>query len=261
MQMSRYGVKRGKLDHIFISHLHGDHFFGLMGLLTSMHLNGRKQALHIFAPLGLDEIIATHFRYSQTQLGFEIVMTHITAEVPHVIFENSFLSVETIPLLHRIPTTGFLFREKPGLRKIVSEKITEYSIPTTSILRIKQGEDFTTESGVVVPNDELTIEAHTPRSYAYCSDTAYTESFVKQVQNVSLLYHEATFMHEHAQRAEETLHSTTKQAAAIAQRANVGKLLIGHFSARYDSLQPMLREAREVFSESYLAEEGLVFHL
>jgi ribonuclease Z len=252
MQMARYNIKRGRLDHIFITHIHGDHFFGLMGLLTSFNLNYRETPLHIYGYGGIEEIVRTHFRHAETQLRYEIIFHPVTADAPKVIFENNLLTVETIILKHRIPTTGFLFREK---------KIVEYSIPIPSIVAIKQGEDFTTPSGVVIPNTELTTEASQPRSYAFCTDTLYTESFVDQIKGVDLLYHEATFVHEHRQRAAETMHSTSKEAATIALKAEVGKLIIGHFSARYEDLSLMLDECKEVFPNTELALEGRVFEI
>ena len=258
-RMNRFGIKRGKLDNIFISHLHGDHCYGLIGLLTSFNLNWREHPLNIYGPEGLKEIMDVHFKYAVTHLKFEINYHVIIADTPRIIYEDHALEVETIVLKHRIPTTGFLFREKPGERKMISEKIKQYNIPYQQIPDIKKGMDFISENGSVIPNALLTHEPSPLRSYAYCSDTVFTESFVEQIKGVGLLYHEATFIEEHATRADETFHSTAKQAAKIAKKANAGKLLLGHFSARYENLDILLQEAREIFPETYLAAEGKVF--
>lgn len=258
-RMNKFNIKRGKLDHIFITHLHGDHFYGLIGLLTSFNLNGREHPLHLYAPVGMEEIMNVQLKHSKTRFAFEVHFHPITDDRPRIIFDEPLLSVETIPLKHRIPTTGFLFREKMGLRKIIPERIEQYKIPFPQIAQIKAGSDFTTADGKIIPNSQLTLPPSQPRSYAYCTDTAYTETIVPLIKGVDLLYHETTFIEEHKQRAGETFHSTTKQAARIAQLAGVKKMLIGHFSARYENLQPLLDECREIFKETYLAEEGKTF--
>ena len=258
---NKFNIKRGRLDNIFISHLHGDHYFGLIGLLTSFNLNWREHPLHIYGPAGLEEIMNVHFKHSQTQLKFEIHYHPTTTDEPKTIYEDHFLSVEAIILKHRLPTTGFMFKEKKGLRKILSEKITEYSIPHNQIPDIKKGADFTTADGRHIANAELTLDAPQPRSYAYCSDTVFTEHFVDQIKNIGLLYHEATFVDEHTERAAETFHTTSRQAATIAKQAQVNKLVIGHFSARYENLDLLLSQAKEVFPETYLAREGTVFEI
>lgn len=260
-RMNHFGIKRAHLDNIFISHLHGDHYYGLIGLLTSFNLNWREHALNIYGPAALEEIINVHLKHSQTELRFKINFHHITADVPKIIYEDSALTVETIILSHRLPTTGFLFKEKKNLRKIIAEKITQYNIPHHLINDIKSGDDFIDEKGNVIANKELTLDPLPPRSYAYCSDTVYTENFVEQIKGVSTLYHEATFIHEHEPRALETFHTTSKQAAKVAKAANAGKLLLGHFSARYENLNLLLSEAQEVFTESFLAEEGKTFSI
>jgi len=260
-RLNKFNIKRGRLDHIFISHLHGDHYFGLIGLLTSFNLNWRETPLHIYGPAGVEEVMNVHFKHSQTQLKFQIHYHHTTADEPRIIYEDETLLVETIILKHRLPTTGFLFKEKVGLRKILVDKIAEYSIPYKEITAIKKGADFTCENGRVIPNSELTADPHLPRSYAYCSDTVYIDSFIEQIKGVGLLYHEATFVDEHAARALETFHTTSRQAATVAKQANAQKLVIGHFSARYENLDPLLSQAREVFPETYLAKEGTVFSI
>ncbi len=256
MQMARYNIKRGRLDHIFITHLHGDHFFGLMGLITSFNLNYREHTLHIHGPKGIEEIVRAHFTYAQTQLRYPIEFHIVTDDRPQVVYENSQLTVESIILRHRIPTTGYLFREKPGQRKILPEKIALHEIPVSEIGKIKQGADYTMPDGSVIANHDLTTDPAPARSYAFCTDTVYTETFLDQIQGVSVLYHEATFVNMHRERAAETMHSTTTEAATIALKANAGKLIVGHYSARYEDLAPLLAECKEVFTNTELAIEG-----
>jgi ribonuclease Z len=255
----QYGLKPGKLDHIFISHLHGDHFFGLVGLITTMNLNWREYPLHIYGPAALKEIIDVHFKYANTQLKFELIFHAVEANESQIIFDDNNLTVETIILKHRLPTTGFIFREKNSLRKILPEKIAEYNIPYEKINGIKAGNDFVNSDGKIIPNSLLTDDPSKPRSYAYCSDTIYHEDIATNIRGVDLLYHEATFIHEHEERATETFHTTTKQAAAIAKLSEAGRLIIGHFSARYDNLESLVNESREVFPNSDLAIEGKIF--
>ena len=261
LQMSKYNIKRGKLDHIFITHIHGDHFFGLMGILTSFNLNYRENPLHIYGYVGIEEIVRTYFKHAQTKIRYELIFHTVTDDVPRLIYENNGFTVESIILKHRIPTTGFLFREKSGPRKILPEKLEQYQIPIHEISAIKMGADFTAADGRVIPNIELTHDPAPPRSYAFCTDTVYTESFLEQIQGVNVLYHEATFLHEHRERAAETMHSTTREAATIALKANVGKLIVGHFSARYEDLSPLLSECKDIFPETELAIEGHLFSI
>lgn len=260
-RMNAFGVKRSKLNHIFISHLHGDHYYGLVGLLTTFNLHWREEDLHIYGPAPLQEIIAIHFKHSKTELKFKVHYHNTQAEKKEVIFDDDVLSVTTFPLIHRLPTTGFLIKEKPHLRKIRSEKIEQYQIPHTEIKDIKSGKDFVLPDGIKIPNEELTIAPSAPRSYAYCSDTAYSEAVADDVKGVDMLYHEATFTHAHTKRAEETYHSTSVQAAKIALKANVNKLLVGHFSARYENLDLILNECREIFPNTHLAIEGKTFSI
>ncbi|MBL0310483.1 MAG: ribonuclease Z [Bacteroidetes bacterium] len=260
-QMNRYGIKRGKLDHIFISHLHGDHYFGLIGLITSFSLHWRENPLHIYAPAGLEDIINVQLKYSNTELRFDIYFHALNADAPRIIYEDEQLTVETIILKHRLPTTGFLFKEKKHLRHIIPEKIAQHDVPHHQISDIKKGADYQHPDGRTIPNVELTREPSPARSYAYCSDTAYTTTIAEQLQGVNLLYHEATFMEGDATRAEETFHSTCKQAAQMARLANAGRLLIGHFSARYSDLSVLLEESRSVFPNTFLAEEGKIFNV
>jgi ribonuclease Z len=256
VQLRRFKIKIQRIDHIFISHLHGDHYLGLPGLLGTMHLLGREKELHVYSPPGLQEIINVSHYHSKTYLKYTIVF-HVIEEGPsRIIFEDEKLSVETIPMNHRIPCYGFLFREKKNLRNIIKEKIEEYNIPVQDIPHIKEGKDFIDSHGKHIPNAELTTDPPPPRTYAYCSDTIYNESYVEKIKNADLLYHEATFAEEMKPRAKETFHCTAKEAAAIAKLANAKKLIIGHFSARYRDLEPLLSEAKEVFPNTVLAIEG-----
>ncbi len=258
-RMNDFSIKRARLNNIFISHLHGDHYYGLIGLLNSFHLNWRENPLHIYGPSGLEEIVNVHLKHSRTELRYKIHFHPIVADVPTIVYDDNTLTVETIILNHRLPTTGYLFKEKKYLRKILADKILQYEIPHNLINEIKAGADFTDNTGKIIPNQELTVDSVPPRSYAYCSDTCYTENFVEQIRGVNLLYHEATFVHEHEARAMETFHTTSKQAGNIARLAEVDKLIVGHFSARYANLDTLLSETREVFADSYLAIEGTTF--
>lgn len=248
-----------RINHIFISHLHGDHFYGLIGLISSMHLLGRDHDLHIYGPPELKEVIDLQLKVSQTALVYTLNFHPTRSDEPGIIYEDAHLRVISFPLNHRIPTTGFLFSEKPGLRKVNKEKALEIRIPAWGYEKIRKGEDFTGEDGITHKNSELTFDPPPPRSYAYCSDTAFYEPVIQVIKNADLLYHEATFMNDREANAKEKFHSTAAQAARIAALAEVKKLILGHFSARYDELQPLLDEAKAEFAESYLAEEGMTF--
>ena len=258
-QMLRFDVKPGRIDHIFISHLHGDHYLGLVGLLSSMHLNGRTKALSLYCPPELKEIIDLQLKYSETTLQFEIDYVFTKAGIVETILENQDIIVETIPLDHRIPCTGFLFRQKKRLKKLVKEKVEQLNIPIEYYSAIKKGADYTAADGTVYKNSDITIEPEPPKTYAYCSDTIYNERYFKQISNVDLLYHESTFMHIMINRAQSTFHTTAQQAGEIALITNAKKLLIGHFSARYKTLNELLDEARSVFPDTELALEGKTF--
>lgn len=258
-QMLRFDVKPGKIDHIFISHLHGDHYLGLIGLLSSMHLNGRKKAMQLFGPPDLKKIIDVHFECSWMNLNYEIKFHPLQTDYPEVILDNQDITVETIILNHRIPCTGFVFRQKEPLRKLDTGQLEHYQVSRSHFLNLKQGGDYITERGETIPNSVLTINPGKPKSYAFCSDTLAGEEYLPQIQNVDLLYHEATFLNDMLVRASETHHTTALQAAEIARKANVKKLLIGHFSARYKTLDGLLEEARSVFEQTNLAIEGKVF--
>lgn len=261
MQLRRYKIKFQRIGHIFISHMHGDHYYGLMGLLSSMHLLGRSADLHLYGPPVLKEIIDMQYKHSETRLHYNLIFHPLQQDSAVLIFEDEKVTVHTIILNHRIPCTGFLFREKDKPRKISREKITEFKIPYSELNNIKLGGDYVTKDGLTIPNEKITGGPMPLFSYAYCSDTCYDEKVIEQVKQVDLLYHEATFMDDMEGRAKETFHSTTKQAALVAVRAKVKKLMIGHYSARYSDLQPLLEEAQSVFSNTVLALEGEKYNI
>ncbi|MCO4294406.1 ribonuclease Z [Solitalea sp. MAHUQ-68] len=260
-QLSRYGFGYNKIDYIFISHLHGDHYLGLVGLISSMHLNGRSTELFIAGPPELLEIIEIQLKYSQTVLRYPLKFVPTQTNHPEIIFKNSEFEVETIILDHRIPCTGFLFRELPRGRRIIKEYIKQFNISPEYIPLIKGGADYTLPDGEVLPNAVLTIEPPKPRAYAYCSDTIMNMSILDQINGVDLLYHEATFLHDLQQRAADTFHTTARQAGEIATMAKAQKLIIGHFSARYRDLLPHLEECQTQFVNSFLAKEGFTFEV
>jgi len=258
-QMLRFDVKASKIDHIFISHLHGDHYLGLVGLLSSLHLNGRKKALNIYCPAHLKEIVDLQLKYSETTLQYPIDYRFTNADKVEVILDNDDIIVETIPLDHRIECTGFLFKQKKRLRKLIKEKLEEIGIPVEYYTSLKKGNDYTAPDGKIYPNNQLTNDSDQPKTYCYCSDTLFNEKYLDQISNASLLYHEATFLHDMLDRAGETHHTTALQAGQIALKTHAEKLLIGHFSARYKKLDELLEEAQSVFPNTELAIEGKTF--
>lgn len=259
MQLMRLQANFHRINHIFISHLHGDHYLGLMGLIFTMHLQRRVNDLHIYSHRGLDEIITTHLRYSRSAPSFKIIFHPLEKGLRDVIYDDDALTVETIPLSHRIRCSGFLFREKTKPRRVDKNKLPP-GLLIQQIAGLKNGQDVVNEEGVVLyTNESLTLEPRKSRSYAYCSDTAFDEGLSSQLKNVDLLYHEATFMTDEESKARDTLHSTAKQAATIAKLADAGKLLLGHFSARYKDLTPVLEEAKLIFNNTELAIEGQEF--
>ena len=261
IQLLRNGIKAQRIDYIFISHLHGDHYLGLVGLLSSLHLNGRVKPMTIFGPPELQEILEIQYKYSQTNLKYSLVFKPTQTDTPELIFENNDLKVETIILDHRIPCTGFKFSQKKRLRKILKDKVEKLNIPVEYIPLIKRGFDYTDKSGNVYPARDLTTEPDEPKSYAYCSDTANSMTYLEQIKGVDTLYHEATFLHNMLDRAKETFHTTALEAGEIALKAGVKQLLLGHFSARYRELEPILEEAKSVFPNAKLAIEGVTFQI
>ena len=262
MQLRKYKIKKSRLQYIFISHVHADHILGLPGLLFSMNLNSRTEALHIFAPYSVFEIIDLFMKHSDTHLRFDIIR-HITSDdAPHVIFENTLIKVTSFPLYHRVPTTGFIFEEQARLRKLNIDECEKHHIPFTLYNDIKRGKDYVSSDGKVqIANEALTFDTGMPVKYAYASDTCYDERVVQAVSEVDVLYHESTFLHEKLERAIETKHTTALQAGMVAREANVKQLLIGHFSSRYDDLTVLLDEAKTQFPQTQIAEEGKTFQL
>ncbi len=255
VQLLRYDFRFNRINHIFISHLHGDHYLGLMGLMLTMHLQKREAALHLYAPRGLDEIILTHLKYSHGILSYPIDFHAFEGNSVKQILDDEYLTVQTIPMNHGIPCCGFLFKEKPKQLKIDKEKLPP-NLPIPLILALKNGEDIFFEDKII-HNQDITLPPEPLRSYAFCADTKYHEPVIPQIQGATLLYHEATLTEESAERIEAGMyHSTAKQAATIAHKASVGKLIIGHFSVRYPNLDVFLREARTVFEPTFLAIEG-----
>lgn len=261
MQLSRYGINPNRIEAIFISHLHGDHYLGLMGLLFSMHLNKRQTDLRLYAFKGLSEIILLQLKYSKSSLTYKIIFHELKENTVEIIFDSHTLTVTTIPLLHKISCHGFLFREKLKQRRINKEKLPP-GILIQHIALLKQGLDVNLQSGeLLYRNEDYTLPARPSRAYAFCSDTAYHETLIEQISQVDLLYHEATFATEEQEKAIETKHSTAREAALIALKSNVKKLIIGHFSARYHSPEVLLNEARQTFPETFLAIEGETFNI
>lgn len=259
MQMAKYKIKRSKISHIFISHLHGDHYFGLPGLINSMSLLGRTQDLHLHAPAPLEQIIQLQLDAASTVLCYKLYFHALGDEKE--IMNDSKMSVRCFKVQHRIDCWGFLFREKKNPRKIDAERIKGYDIPASFYERLQKGEDYTTKKGTIIPNEEVTIAAPAAKSYGYCADTIYDESLVEKIKSVDLLYHETTYLKGNEQKAAARFHSTTLQAASIAEKAAVKKLLIGHFSAKYELLDDFLTEATGVFPNTELALEGICYKI
>lgn len=260
-RMMRAGVSPMRLSAIFISHLHGDHVFGLFPLISSLGLMGRKVPLHIYAPRPFDEILEYHTRYFDTALPYEVVWHEVKTTEHTLLFENNVLEVWSVPLRHRVPTAGFLFREKPAGLNVRKEAIEEYGLGVAQITAAKRGEDVTLMDGTLVPNSSLTYIPWEPRSYAYLSDTNYSGKAVSLVRGVDLLYHEATYADDMRKDAKERGHSTTLQAAKAAVESGAKRLLIGHFSSRYKDERLLVEECRTLFPESYIAEEMKSFEI
>ncbi|MFO7923767.1 MAG: ribonuclease Z [Bacteroidales bacterium] len=257
IQLRKNRIGFGRINHILISHVHGDHTFGLFGLISTFSLLGRKSDLHIYAHPILESILNDNRKYYyEYPLPFKIIFHPLGSKKKELIYQDEKLEIQTIPLRHRIPSCGFLFREKAPLLNLRKEMITYHKVPVKEMMNIKKGQDFINENGRIISNKILTLPPLVPRSLAYCSDTKYTESILPQIKNVNILYHEATYLHNMSGRAAETGHSTAKQAGMIAAKASVQKLIIGHFSARYKTTDELVEEARKEFPETYAANEG-----
>jgi len=256
VQLRRFKVKFSRIRHIFISHLHGDHFFGLVGLISTFRLLGREAELHVYGPKGIKEAITLQLKLGKSWTNYSLIFHELESKNAELIYEDDKITIHTIPLRHRIYCNGFLFREKLGDRKLNIDAAQKANVSMSYYSKIKQGFDVTNESGQLISNRELSLEPNTPKSYAYCSDTAYEPKIIPQIKNSTLLYHESTFLDEHQELAEKTKHSTAKEAAKIAKDAEVGTLLLGHYSGRYDDHELFRKEAGQVFSNVELAEDG-----
>ncbi len=259
MQLRKYKVKFSRIRHIFISHLHGDHFYGLVGLISTFLLLGRKAELHIYGPKGIKQAILLLLKLGNAYTNYPLYFHELEKTSPQLIFENEKVSVETIPLNHRVYTNGFLFKEKPDDRKLNVEAARKLNIDLSYYHKIKQGFDVENKAGKLIANKEITFDPPPPKSYAYCTDTAYNPSMVTQIEGATVMYHESTFLEEHQHLCEKTKHSTAKEAAVIAKKANVGTLILGHYSGRYRNKELFRKEAQEIFENVELAEDGKTF--
>ena len=262
VQLRKYSIKLSKIKHIFISHLHGDHYFGLVGLISTFSLLNRENELHIYAPKGLKEIITLQMKISNSWTKYPLIFHELIAKESELIFEDDKVEIHTIPLDHRIYTNGFLFKEKLGERKLNMATVSKHSeIDVCDYQNLKNGKDFVLENGTILKNETLTLNAPTPLSYAFCSDTAYFPAIIPLIKNANCLYHESTFLNDREKLAETTKHSTAAQAARIAKQANVKQLIIGHFSSRYKNKKAFKTEAEEHFKNTLMAEEGKLFEI
>jgi ribonuclease Z len=259
VQLRRNKIKFSKINHIFISHLHGDHFYGLVGLVSTFMLLNRVNDLHIYGPKGVKEVITLQLRLSNSWTSYGLYFHELESSGPEIIYEDEKVTVSTIPLKHRIYTNGFLFKEKTGEKKLNAAAMKEYQIEVCYFQNIKNGKDITLDDGTVIPNDRLTFEPVPPKSYAFCSDTVFDETIVQFVKDADVLYHESTFLESEAALAKKTMHSTAKEAAQIALRANVKQLVLGHYSTRYDNLSLFKEEAETIFDNVLLADDGVSF--
>lgn len=261
IQLRRSKINFNKISAVFISHLHGDHCFGIIGLISTFGLLGRTAPLHIYAPVELKNILNQQIEFFCNGLDYDVIFHDIDTASRNIVYEDHSLTVHSIPLVHRVPCCGFLFKEKPVLPHIRRDMMDFYNIPVSQRNNIKNGLDWTTPDGDIIQNTRLTYPAESPRSYAYCSDTKYNKNICEQVKNVDLLYHEATYCDIDKDRANLYNHTTAKQAASVALAANVKKLIIGHYSARYENEEILLNEAKSIFANTFLTDEMKVFNV
>ncbi|PKB18929.1 ribonuclease Z [Flavobacterium sp. 5] len=259
VQLRKNKLKFSKINHVFISHLHGDHFFGLIGLISTFALLGRTNDLHIYGPKGIKEIIDLQLKLSNSWTNYQLFFHELESKESEIVFEDNKVVVKTIPLKHRVYTNGFLFQEKIGERKLDLNAVQNFEIESCYYQNIKNGKDITLEDGRVIENSKLSFDPDPPLSYAFCSDTKYNEDIIPIIENVSVLYHESTFLDSEENLALKTMHSTAKEAARIALKANVQQLILGHYSTRYDSINFFKKEAETIFKEVLLAEDGKSF--
>ena len=259
VQLRKNKIRFSKINHIFISHLHGDHFFGLVGLVSTFTLLNRTTDLHIYGPKGIKEVIKLQLRLSNSWTNYNLFFHELESLESEIIFEDEKVLVKTIPLKHRVYTNGFLFQEKIGERKLNLDAVQNYEIESCYYQKIKNGKDITLEDGRIIENDKLTFDPVPAKNYAFCSDTAYNEAMIPIIENIDVLYHESTFLQSEENLAQKTLHSTAKEAATIALKANVKQLILGHYSTRYESIELFKEEAETIFSEVLLADDGKSF--
>lgn len=259
IQMIKYKIRRGKISHIFISHLHGDHYFGLVGLLNTFGLLSHKQELHVFAPAPLQQIIEMQLNVAETILPYPLYFHTLTK--PGVLVDNDKIKISCFPTNHRIECYGFLFEEKEGKRKLLIDKVRKLNIPISFYSSLQNGLDYITPRGQTIRNDEITTASDRGKKYAFCADTKYDEAMIPYIYGADMIYHETTYLENMREKAHERFHCTTRQAAAIAQKAMIKKLLIGHFSSKYNTLDQFQNEAREVFSNTELAIEGSTYEI
>lgn len=259
VQLRKNKIKFSKINHIFISHLHGDHFYGLIGLISTFMLLGRTADLHVYGPKGIKEIILLQLKLSNSWTSYNLYFHELTSSESEIIFEDEKVIIKTIPLKHRVYTNGFLFQEKIGDRKLDMNAVQNHNIDTCYYQKIKNGKDIELEDGTIIPNSKLTFDPIPPKSYAFCSDTVYDESIIPIIQNTDILYHESTFLETEAHLSEKTMHTTAKQAATIALKANVKRLIMGHYSTRYASIELFKEEAETIFPNVLLADDGKTF--
>lgn len=260
-ELRKNKIKFSRIKHVFISHLHGDHFYGLVGLISTFRLLGREADLHIYGPKGIKEIITLQLKLANSWTNYDLFFHELEQKDSELIFEDDSLKIRTIPLDHRVYTNGFLFEEKMGLRRLDKDKIGAYDIPHYELQNLKRGKDIVLEDGTHLSNQSLTLDPHPIKRYAYCSDTAYNESIIPLIQEVDLLYHEATFLEDHQNLAAKTKHSTASQAAKIAQLAKVKRLVLGHYSSRYRDKSDFLKESLPIFESVELAFDGKIFDI
>ncbi|MFS4481423.1 ribonuclease Z [Hyunsoonleella sp. 2307UL5-6] len=260
VQLRRHKVKFNQIKHIFISHLHGDHFFGLVGLISTFRLLTRETDLHVYGPKGIKEVITLQLKLADSWTNYNLYFHELTSNTSELIFEDEAVEVYTIPLEHRIYTNGYLFKEKEGDRKLNIDAAKEANIDVAYFRKLKQGFDVENEDGILIDNNTVTFPPEQPKSYAFCSDTVYKEDIIPIIDNVDVLYHESTFLESHAHLAPKTKHATAKQAATIAKLANIGTLILGHYSSRYPDLELFRKEAKTVFDTVELAQDGKVFN-
>ncbi|MEN2413378.1 ribonuclease Z [Flavobacterium mesophilum] len=261
VQLRKNKIKFSKINHIFISHLHGDHLYGLIGTISTFSLLGRTTDLHVYGPKGIKELILLQLKLTESWTTYNLFFHELESKESEVVFEDKKVIVKTIPLKHRVYTNGYLFQEKPDERKLNVEAVQKYDIHVAYYQKIKNGGDITLDNGTIVKNEKLTFDPAPPKSYAFCSDTVYHEAVIPIIENVDVLYHESTFLESEASLAQKTLHSTAKEAARIALRANVKQLVLGHYSTRYDGLERFKQEAEEIFPNVLLADDGVSFEL